>query len=178
LIVYSLFRKGFGAGLSIQQATIAISAVPQFLSIHYEDSQKPSLLYFHNNHPLPPLSVNEARSELSQYMLGCDASDVSSFAYLHSLGVSWESIRLLLDAFPTLTCSEKDPSWDLLDNNMRSELNEDSLHYLRKRLQIRNDDIHSMLKVCLIIVKNEMIQNILSLSCPCVDLISFFHFVI
>lgn len=143
--VYRTLRRGFGAGLTIEQATKAVAAVPQYLSMHYEDSLKPSMVYFLKF--VPPGSVNEARSELSQYMLGCDASDVCSFALLHSLGVSWDKIRLLLDAFPTLTYSEKDPSWDLLNQNMRSELGQDMLHYLRKRLQISNDNIHSMLKV-------------------------------
>lgn len=140
-------RKGFGAGLSIEQATKAIAAVPQFLSMNYEDSRKPSMIYFYSFLHIPPTSINEARSELSQYILGCDASDVCAFAYLHSLGVSWGQIRFLLDAFPTLTYSEKDPSWDLLDRSMRSELVAGMLIYLRKRLQISNDDIHSMLKV-------------------------------
>lgn len=142
-----MMRRGFGAGLSIEQATKAITAVPQFLSMHYEDSRKPSMIYFYKFLNIPPISLNEARTELSQYMLGCDSSDICSFAYLHSLGVSWDQIRLLLDAFPTLTYSEKDPSWDLLDRNMRSQLGIDMLHYLRKRLQISNDDIHSMLRV-------------------------------
>jgi hypothetical protein len=148
--VYQILRKGFGAGLSIEQATKVVAAAPQFLSMHHEDSRKPSMVYFYKTLHIPPLSLSEARSELSQYMLGCDASDVCAFAYLHSLGVTWDQIRLLLDAFPTLTYSEKDPSWDLLDRSMRSELNGDWLHYIRKRLQISNADIHSMLKVSLV----------------------------
>mmetsp|Transcript_20331 Transcript_20331/g.30530 ORF Transcript_20331/g.30530 Transcript_20331/m.30530 type:complete len:959 (-) Transcript_20331:657-3533(-) len=144
---YNILRKGYGAGLSIEQATKAIGAVPQFLSLHYEDSRKPSMIYFYKSLHIPPISINEARTELRQYCLGCDASDVCSFAYLHSLGVSWDQIRMLLEAFPTLTYSERDPSWDLLDRSMRSELGEEMLHYLRKRLQISNADVHSMLKV-------------------------------
>ena len=106
------------------------------------------MIFFYKSLQIPLTSVNEARTELSQYMLGCDSSDVCSFAYLHSLGVSWDQIRLLLNAFPTLTYADKEPSWDLIDTKIRSELHIDMLHYLRKRLQISNPDIHSMLKVC------------------------------
>lgn len=142
-----MLRSGFGAGLTVEQATKAVAAIPQLLSVHYEDSRKPSMIYFYKFLNLSPQSINEARSELSQYMLGCDGSDVCSFAYLHSLGIRWNQILLLLDSFPTLTYSEKDPSWDLLDGHMRSQLGVDMLIYLRKRLQISNDDIHSMLMV-------------------------------
>ncbi len=106
------------------------------------------MIFFYKSLQIPLTSVNEARTELSQYMLGCDSSDVCSFAYLHSLGVSWDQIRLLLNAFPTLTYADKEPSWDLIDTKIRSELQIEMLHYLRKRLQISNPDVHSMLKVC------------------------------
>ena len=142
-----MLKKGYGAGLTIEQATTAVGVVPQLLAIFYEDSQKPSMVYFYKSLKIPPASINEARTELSQYMLGCDSSDVCSFAYLHSLGVTWNQIRLLLDAFPTLSWPDKEPSWDLIGTKIRSELEVDMLLYLRKRLQISNADVHSMLKV-------------------------------
>jgi len=144
---YKALGDGYGAGLSIKQATNAIKAIPQFLSMYYEDSRKPSIVYFYRDLQVTPDSVNAARSELSQYMLGCNASDMCAFAYLNSLGVTWDQIRLLLNAFATFTYCDLEPGWELVGRGpIRSELKEEMLHFLRQRLQISNPDIHSMLK--------------------------------
>lgn len=105
-------RMGFGAGLSIDQATKAIRAVPQLLAIYHEDARKPPALYFYNTLQVPSNSVDGARRELStKYLAGCTSSDVFTFGYLHSLGVEWNQIKLLLDAFPTLTFCDQEPGW-------------------------------------------------------------------
>ena len=112
-------------------------------------STKPAhMLYFYQTFQISSQSIDEARTELSMYMTGSDVSDMCAFELLHSLGVRWNQIRLLLDAFPTLTYCDTDPSWELLDHeNVRSKLKAGTLIYLRKRLQITNSDIHAMMKV-------------------------------
>lgn len=141
-------RRGCGAGLSIEQATEAVKAVPQFLSIYHEDSKKPHVLHFHKNLNVPSKIVEAARSELANSIVGCDTSDLLSFAYLSSLGVSWNQIRLMLDTFPVLTFCDVEPGWELLGNGkVRNELDSIMLNFLRKRLQITNSDLHAMMKV-------------------------------
>jgi len=146
--LFKKMRMGFGAGLSIDQATKAIRAVPQLLAIYHEDARKPPALYFYNTLQVPSNSVDGARRELStKYLAGCTSSDVFTFGYLHSLGVEWNQIKLLLDAFPTLTFCDQEPGWELLDYGpVRSELKESTLHFLRKRLQVHNADLYAMLK--------------------------------
>jgi len=145
---FKKMRMGFGAGLSIDQATKAIQAVPQLLAIYHEDARKPTVMHFYNNLQVPSESVDMARKELSTtYLAGCQSSDVFTFGYLHSLGVEWSQIRLLLDAFPTLTFCDQEPGWELLDYGpVRSQLKESTLHFLRKRLQVNNADLYAMLK--------------------------------
>jgi hypothetical protein len=128
--------------------TQAIKAVPQLLSIYHEDSRKPSMLYFYRDLNVASKTVEAARTELANSINGCDGSDLLSFAYLNSLGVSWKQIKLLLDASPVITYCETEPGWELLDNGpVRNTLDTAMLNFLRKRLQITNSDLHSMIKV-------------------------------
>ena len=46
--LFKQIRMGFGAGLSIDQATKATRAVPMFLAMYHEDARKPPALYFYN----------------------------------------------------------------------------------------------------------------------------------
>jgi hypothetical protein len=142
-------RRGYGAGLSVQQATQIVRAVPQFLSIYHEDSLKSNIFYFCRELDIPTRFLEQARTELGHRIIGGEASDTYAFAFLNSIGISWAQIRLLLDAFPVITYCDKEPAWELLDNRgpMRKELNPSVLNFLRKRLQISNSDLHAMIKV-------------------------------
>lgn len=146
---YFMMRKGYGAGLTLQQATQAIRTVPQFLSMYHEDSKKPSTLYFYKELGVSPQLLEQARLELGSRLSGCDSSDTYSFAYLNSIGVDWVNIRLLIDAVPLITFCDKEPGWELLEKSspVRSELDVGMLNFLRKRLQIYNSDLHAMIKV-------------------------------
>ena len=131
---YKLMKEGHGAGLSLHQATEAIRAIPQLLSIYHEDSRKPSMLYFYKQLNLSSKFIEEGQSELAPMLNGCDGSDLLSFAYLNSLGVDWDQIRLLLHAFPSLTHYDSEPGWEMLGHGpVRSELDGRMLMYLRKR---------------------------------------------
>lgn len=139
---------GYGAGLAVQQATDAVRVIPQLLAMHHDDAMKPSMLYFIQNLKLPYDLFDEARAQLSSYVSGATASDAWTFAYLRSLDVSWEQMKILLDAFPTLVCCETEPSWELIDDRYaRSVYKESDLHYLRKRLQISPGEVFAMIKV-------------------------------
>lgn len=83
---------------------------------------------------------------LEKYLLGTEPSDVWAFAYLHTLGLQWSQLRIILDAFPTLTCIGTEANWELRQNKGRKALDEFSLIYLRKRLQIGPRDVFILLK--------------------------------
>ena len=142
-------RSGYGAGLSVEQATQVVRAVPQFLSVYHEDSQKPHLLHFYRKLDIPTRFLDQARIELGSRTTGCDGSDIFAFAYLKSIGISWDKIRLIIDAFPVIAFGDSEPAWELLDNKSRigNDLKTDALIFLRKRLQISNSDLFAMMKV-------------------------------
>ena len=86
--VFKKMHAGFGAGLSIDQATKAIKAVPQLLAIYHEDARKPSVMHFYNNLQVSSESVDMARKELSTtYLAGCTSSDIFTFGYIYLFGV-------------------------------------------------------------------------------------------
>ena len=116
---------------------------------HFNHCMIPAnILYFYKSFQISSKSIDQARAELSMYLTGSDVSDMCAFELLHSLGVRWSQIRLLLDTFPTLTYCDTEPGWELLDHgNVRSKLKAGTLIYLRKRLQITNSDIYAMMKV-------------------------------
>jgi hypothetical protein len=172
---YTMMRKGYGAGLTIEQATQAIRAVPQFLSLYHEDSKKPSMLYFYNELGVNPQLLEQARSELGSRLSGCDSSDMYSFAYLNSIGVDWVNIRLLIDAIPLITFCDKEPGWEVLEKSspVRSELDVGMLNFLRKRLQIYNADLHAIIKVKFAMLKTSNVCFLLAFEPTCIFYSSF-----
>ena len=148
----SLFAKGYGAGLTIEQATYAIQMMPELLALYYEHSRKPSIthvIYHHqrmqNSYMVSPKLIDEALQQLN--LEGCDPTDAYTFAYLHSLGVTWSQLRILTSALPLWTTVNLEPSWEIVQKGpVRSVLKRRALDYLRQRLQIGPCDIYRLVK--------------------------------
>jgi len=123
--------------------------MPELMALYYEDTRKPSVGYMYTQmqQRLPPQLSDEVQMQLGQFLEGADFSDVLTLGYLHSLGISWKKLRLLLSAFPLWTTNNLDPGWEILQRGpVRSVLKRHSLDYLRQRLQIRPSEVYKMLK--------------------------------
>ena len=132
----------------MSQATEAVRAIPNILSLRYTDSKKPDIAYYIQELQVPVDLTIRAERNLEKYLIGADQSDIWAYSYLNKIGVSWNQLRILLDAFPTLTCIEKSSNWELRNRKLtRETLNEFALIFLRKRLQIGTREIYLMLKV-------------------------------
>lgn len=150
----SLSAKGYGAGLTVDQATRAIRMMPELLSLYYENSVKPSVLYMYNQmqggrggagSPPAPRLIEEASGQLN--LEGTDPTDAFTFAYLNSIGVSWDQLRILASALPLWRTVNLETGWEILARGpVRSRLKRPSLDYLRRRLQIGPGDVYRMLK--------------------------------
>jgi hypothetical protein len=141
--------NGFGAGLTEAQALTAISVLPHLLSLDPLDAnrQKPNLAVMYQELKVPFLLIDQANVELDFWLIGTSPVDVAVFAFLYSLGITWDQCRILLSAFPFLVMSGLDPSWELCQTGpVRSVLREDSLLYLRMRLQLTCSEVFAMIK--------------------------------
>ena len=144
-----LAHLGYGAGLTIEQATRAIRVMPELMALYYEDSRKPSVgyMYTQTQQQLSPQLCDEIQRQLSPFLEGADFSDTIMIGYLYSLGISWKKLRVLLSAFPLWTTNNLDPGWEILQRGpVRSLLKRHSLDYLRQRLQVRPSDVYKMIK--------------------------------
>jgi hypothetical protein len=133
----------------LEQATAAIISIPQLLAMFHEDAKKPSIIYFYQYLKVPMAFIDETRSELSNYISGSDFTDVCAFAYLRTLNVRSDQIKLLLEAMPTLTFCMPEASLRLNSSEL-DQVEESRLHFLRKRLQLTNADVKAMIKVYLL----------------------------
>jgi len=143
----SLSGKGYGAGLTIEQATKAIRMMPELLALYYEDSRKPSMVYMYHQMQasIPPKLIEDANIQLN--LEGADLSDAYTFGYLRSLGIPWSTLRILTSSLPLWTTSNLEPGWELLQKGpVRSMLKRPALDYLRQRLQIGPWDVYRLLK--------------------------------
>ena len=154
----SLVAQGYGAGLSVNQASKAVRMMPELLALYYEHSIKPSYLYMYNQMqgrsstassavlvPPSPKLIEEATIQLN--LEGTDTVDAYTFAYLHSIGVSWNQIRLLLSGLPLWRTVNLETGWEILARGpVRSKLHRSTLDYLRRRLQIGPSDVYRLLK--------------------------------
>ena len=144
-----LFSKGFGAGLTVPRTIKAILALPQLLAVNPLDStrRKPPMIYFYQQLKMQTEQLNAALVYLENWLTGASPSDIATFAYLHSLGVSWVQCRALLGAFSlSMISCDLDPNWELYNNGpVRKVLLEDSLLFLRMRLQLTPSEIFAMI---------------------------------
>jgi len=144
-----MLSQGYGAGLTIRQATQTLRMMPEFMALYHEDSRKPSIVYLYNQMQTPMLSklCDEVNLQLNEYLEGTDPSDAYAFAFLHSIGISWDQIRILVSALPLWITNNLEPGWDLLQRGpVRTMLKRPSLDYLRQRLQVGPSQIYHLLK--------------------------------
>jgi hypothetical protein len=144
------FSGGYGAGLSVTQAISAILPLRHLLSIHPPDasSKKPPLLFFHRALGMQFDLFGQVQVELDHWLHGACPADAATFSYLNSLDISWDQCRILLGAFASsLISCELDAGWELLGNGpVRRVLSEESLTYLRMRLQLKPPEVFAMMK--------------------------------
>ena len=161
----SLFGKGYGAGLTLEQATKVCRVMPELLALYFEDSRKPSIMYMYSQmrtQPVSPKLIDEANMQLS--LEGADPCDSYTFAYLaslkdlptqrpisanylRSLAISWGQLRILTSSLRLWLSCNLEPGWELLGRGpIRSMLKRPALDYLRQRLQIGPSDVYRMLK--------------------------------
>lgn len=148
----ALSFQGYGAGLTLDQVTLAIKMMPELTALYYEDSRRPSMtsmMYHHQRMPssnlVPPNTIQEATRQLN--LEGADPTDAYMFAYLNTLGITWSQLRIIVSALPLWTTVNIDPSWEIVQKGpVRSSLKRNALNYLRQRLQIRPSDIYRLMK--------------------------------
>lgn len=137
--------QGCGASWSVDQVKQALQTVPHVvLSMFLEDtfSMRPSLIYFIAALQVSYDSADQARLELQDV-----GSDEYTFAYLHgTLGLTWKQLHVTIQAFPCLSVGDTEPTWEMIETNVRSVLREDSLHYLQRRLQVGPNTVEAMIK--------------------------------
>jgi hypothetical protein len=146
-----LASQGYGAGLTKNQLREAVRAVPHILSMYYEDAAgKPSVAYYLYVLKAPFENVVSARVNLRDYLDGASVADMAYITYLGTLDISWDQLRVMLQAFPTIVVCDTEPSWEMLNKGngaVRKQLKAERLHYLQTRLQIRPIEVKAMLIV-------------------------------
>lgn len=152
-----LFHKyGYGVGLSKVQLAQALQSLPQYwLPMYLGDAlastRKPQdvvpyILYNLNSHPT---AFKEATEDLDHLLTGTAWGDMASIAHAKSsLGLTEHQCLVLLHAFPTLRTCDTEPNWEFFQRGpVRPVLMEESLAYLRLRLQLDPVQIFGLIKV-------------------------------
>ena len=154
-----LAGQGYGVELTIDQATKAITTMPELLALYFEDSKKPSLNYLQQMQVSVPAEL-EVYSEMN--LEGTDPSDAFCFAYLHSLGIEWSQLRILQSSLPLWTTNNIEPDWVMLGKGpVRSTLKRPALDFLRLRLQISPSDVYRLLKTHTRLSSYDLCDNIM-----------------
>lgn len=160
-----LASQGYGAGLSKQQLRTAVCAVPHLIAMYYEDAVlKPKIGYYLHILQAPFQLANVATIELKSYLDGATFSDIAHVTYLYKLGISWDQLRIILAAFPTLVVCDTQPSVEMLKKGVvRRDIAHQKLHYFQTRLQLRPTHVKSMLIVSpLALVSVDSLQSFLT----------------
>ena len=144
-----LASQGYGAGLSMKQLRTALRAVPHMMAMYYEDAVlKPKIGYYLHILQAPFQLANVATIELKNYLDGATFSDIAHITFLYKLGISWDQLRIILAAFPTLVVCDTQPSAEMLNKGVvRRDIAHQKLHYFQSRLQLRPTHVKSMLIV-------------------------------
>ena len=149
------YKYGYGAGLTQSQLVQALQSLPQFwLPVYLGDacvaSKRPQdilpyVIYHLSSHPE---ALSDTNSQLDPLLTGVVQADVASLAHAKSaLGLTWDQCRLLLLALPSLRTCEVEPNWEMyLRGPVRSTLIEDSLIFLRLRLQLDPLQVFALIK--------------------------------
>lgn len=111
-----LSSMGYGAGLSLNQATIAVSTIPTtLLSLSFENplTSQQYTLYADSSFQAT-LGDTNVRNYLPT-LIGSNTCDLLTFGFLHNnCGIHWDTLNILLDAFPTFTHCDLEVSWEIL----------------------------------------------------------------
>ena len=149
------YKYGYGAGLTQSQLVQALQTLPQFwLPVYLGDASVaskrpqdilPYVFYHLSSHPE---ALSDTNSQLDPLLTGVVQADVASLAHAKSaLGLTWDQCRLLLLALPSLRTCEVEPNWEMyLRGPVRSTLIEDSLIFLRLRLQLDPLQVFALIK--------------------------------
>ena len=146
-----LASHGYGAGMTKEQTRQALRAVPHLMAMYYEDaSLKPEISYFLHVLQAPFHLANQASVKLRTYLDGATFSDIAHMTFLFKLGITWDQLRVILDAFPTIIVCDTQPSVEMLSKGVASSVRgiaPQKLHYLQSRLQIPPSHVKAMLIV-------------------------------
>ena len=149
------FEYGYGAGFTQAQLIQALQTIPQFwLPIYLSDAScslkkpqefLPYIFYHLNAHPEV---MKDIRQNLDPLLSGVLPADVACLAHARSsLRLSLDQCRVLLHALPTILSCDVEPSWEFYERGpVRSTLHEDTLTYLRLRLQLTPSQVHGLIK--------------------------------
>lgn len=149
--VVKFCNEGCGVGLTETQAVTAILALRHLLQFYPTDSNsgKPTPVYFYQQLKVGIDIANEARVELNYWLSSACTADLLSFAFLHSLGVSWDQCRIMLESLSSsLVSLELEPSWELStsQSKVRNRLRPDAMNCFKMRLRLSPSEVYDIMK--------------------------------
>jgi hypothetical protein len=142
---------GYGLGCTLEQATMAVTVLPQLLALNSLDASFGivSVMFFYQQVPFEVME--RVRLELQDDLIGASPSNVAMMAWLnHVAQWSMASCRALLQACSMIVLQcDTEPSWDVYENPkamVRRQMKGFILEYLRHVLQLTPRHIKAMIK--------------------------------